>query len=98
MAKELKVRRGSGNVFADLGFGSEEASNLALRSELMMEIERYVTREALTQRAAALRLGISQPRLNDLLRGRLAKFSLDALVALVEKTGQRVELRIRKAA
>jgi predicted XRE-type DNA-binding protein len=96
MSRRVKIERGSGNVFTDLGFPQAEAENLLLRSQLMSEV-RAVAR-GLTQAQAAKRLGVSQPRLNDLLRGKIEKFSLDALVVMLGKAGMHVELRVKKAA
>ena len=98
MRERVKVERGSGNVFVDLGFASDEAHNLLLRSELMMRVARFVKVSGLTQKQAAVRLGITQPRLNDVLKGRIDKFSLDALVNMLAKAGLRVKLTVRKAA
>ena len=67
-----------------------------LRSQLMSEIQDIA--EGLTQAQAAKRLGVSQPRVNDLLRGKIDKFSLDALVIMLNKAGMHVEMRVRKAA
>ncbi len=97
MTERLKMERGSGNVFLDIGFSPEEAQNLHLRSELMTRVERYVKRGGTTQTEAARALGITQPRLNDLLRGKIDKFSLDALVNMLGHAGMRVELRVKKA-
>ncbi len=96
MSTKLKMTRGSGNVFHDLGFSPIEAENLLLRAQLMDRV-RDVAKDA-TQREAAKRFGITQPRLNDLLRGRIDKFSLDALVNMLGNAGMRVELRVKKAA
>lgn len=98
MNEKLKITRGSGNVFLDLGFSKDEAENLKLRAELMMKIEDYVRVGGMTQVEAAKRLGLSQPRLNDLLRGKIDKFSLDALVNMLAKAGMRIEMKVRKAA
>ena len=94
----LKVRRGSGNVFRDLGFSERESQNLLLRAELALCIEDFVKRSGLTQLAAAKRLRLTQPRLNALLKGKIELFSLDALVNIATYAGLRVELKIRKAA
>ena len=94
----MKIERGSGNVFRDIGFSPDEAQNLHLRSELMTRVEQFVKRSGVTQTAAARALGITQPRLNDLLRGKIDKFSLDALVNMLGHAGMRVELRVKKAA
>ena len=98
MTERLKIERGSGNVFLDIGFSPEEAHNLLLRSELMSRIERYVKRNSMTQTEAARALGVTQPRLNDLLRGKIDKFSLDALVNMLAHAGMRVEMKVKKAA
>ncbi len=98
MTERLKMERGSGNVFADIGFPPEEAQNLQLRSTLMTRVEQYVKRSGDTQAAAARALGITQPRLNDLLRGKIDKFSLDALVNMLAHAGMRVEVTVKKAA
>ncbi len=98
MTEQLKMERGSGNVFADIGFSREEAQNLQLRSDLMTRIERFVKRSGMTQSDAGRALGVTQPRLNDLLRGKIDKFSLDALVKMLGHAGMRVEVRVKKAA
>lgn len=98
MVTGLKMERGSGNVFRDIGFSEQEAQNLALRSDLMIRIEEFVKRSGLTQKEAAARFGVTQPRLNDLLKGKIDKFSLDALVNMLGHGGMRVELRVKKAA
>ena len=84
--------RSSGNVFRDLGFGREEAEHLAIRSELMMKIEQLLLTRGLTQAVAAKLMGVSQPRVSDLLRGRLDLFSTDALIDMLARLGLRVRL------
>ena len=86
--------KSSGNVFADLGFELEEAANLKLRSQLMIEVDKALMEKKLTQQAAAKALGISQPRVSDLLRGKAEKFTIDALVNILTKLGHEVTLRI----
>lgn len=76
----------------------EQAANMRLRSELMIALRTQVEGWDSTQAQAAKRLRITQPRLNDLLRGRIGKFSLDALVALAEHAGLDVRLKVRAAA
>ena len=98
MAQKLKRISGSGNVFADLGFPAEEAENLKMRSELMIAIEKFYRGSGFTQSQAAKRLGITQPRLNALLKGRIDLFSVDALVNIASRAGLNVRLVIRKAA
>lgn len=98
MTERLKIERGSGNVFLDIGFSPEEAQNLLLRSELMSRVERFVKRSGMTQTKAARALGVTQPRLNDLLHRKIDKFSLDAPVNMLAHAGTRIELEVRKAA
>ncbi len=96
MSKKPTMTRGSGNVFQDIGFPPAEAEYLLLRAQLMSRV-RDAARGA-PQREAAKRFGITQPRLNDVLRGRIDKFSLDALVNMLAQAGMRVELRVKRAA
>ena len=74
------------------------AANLKARSSVMMAIEQTVRAWSVSQVIAAKRLGLTQPRLNDLLRGRINKFSLDALMTIAANAGLTVELKIEKAA
>ena len=76
----------------------EMAANMRLRAELMVQIERHVRDSGLSQADAAKALGVTQPRLSDLLRGRIDKFSLDALVNMLGRAGKEVSVRVRKAA
>ncbi|MGN6423651.1 MAG: helix-turn-helix domain-containing protein [Asticcacaulis sp.] len=75
-----------------------EAENMRLRSALMIELKDYIKREGLTQAKAASVLGVTQPRISDLLRGKIDLFGLDMLVTMIAKTGQHVEMRISRAA
>ena len=77
---------------------AETAANMRVRAELMVEIEHYVRQAKFSQTEAAKKLGITQPRLNDLLRGKIDKFSLDALVNMLGHAGREVLVRVRKAA
>lgn len=97
MTKRLKITRGSGNVFRDLGFSEAEAQNLLLRTDLMIRIEKLVKDSGLTQQEAAKILGVTQPRLNQLLKGKITEFSLDALVNMLASAGLKVELTVKKA-
>ena len=87
-----KVSRSSGNVFRDLGFGPEEAQHLLIRSELMLKIEKLLNEKGLTQAAAARLMGVSQPRVSDLLRGKIALFSTDSLIDMLAKLGVTVRV------
>jgi len=90
-----KVRRSSGNVFRDLGFPDAEAENLRIRSELIAGLRKVIEDEGLTQARAARLLGVSQPRVSDLVRGRIELFSIDSLVKMLAKVGIRVTVTAR---
>jgi len=98
MSEKLKITRASGNVFRDLGFDKEEAENLKLRSELMIHIEALFAKSGMTQAQAAKLVGLTVPRLNALLKGKINLFSLDALVNIAARAGLSVRLQVRKAA
>jgi predicted XRE-type DNA-binding protein len=98
MSEKLKRTHGGGNVFLDLGFDKAEAENLKLRAELMMRIEELYRKSGMTQAEAAKALGLTQPRLNALLKGKIGLFSLDALVNVASRAGLNVRLVIKKAA
>lgn len=74
------------------------AANLKVRAELMIALQNRIEKFRGTQADKARALVISQPRLNDLLRGRIGKFSLDALVNLVSRAGLKVDVKVRRAA
>ena len=89
-----QVIESSGNVFADLGFDSAEASILTMRSTLMNDLRSYIESNHLTQVEAAARLGIAQSRVSDLIRGKWEKFSLEMLIALEARVGRKVSLEL----
>jgi predicted XRE-type DNA-binding protein len=81
-------------VWGALAETAEEAANMRLRSAVAIAVRGAVEQWQMTQAEAARRLGVTQPRLNDLLRGRLDRFSLDALVGLAEHAGLSVRIEI----
>ena len=92
---EDSMTKSTGNVFADLGFSPAEARNLRMRSQLMTAIRKFIENERLTQAEAARRLNVSQPRVSDLIRGKIGRFSLDSLVNLLAAAGLELDLRIK---
>ncbi len=86
------------NVWDALEDDPIERASLKVRSDLMIALEQAVQGWKVTQKEAAARLGISQPRLNDLLKGRIGKFSLDALVDLATHAGLSVRVKITRQA
>src|SRR2546422_5259181 len=97
MTGKLKYVHGSGNIFIDLGFDKVEAENLKMRSDLMIRIVEFQRKSGMTQAAAAKALGLTQPRLNALLKGKIGQFSLDALVNIASRAGMNVRLEIGRA-
>ena len=92
---KLKVSRSSGNVFKDLGFTSEEAEHLKIRSDLMIQLQKLITARGLRQAQAAKILGVTQPRVSDLLRGRIDLFSTDAIIDMLARFGVRVKIVLK---
>ena len=72
----IKIRPSSGNVFRDLGFSREESENLKIRSNLMMRLSRLIEARKLTQAQAATLFGVTQPRVSDLVRGKIDRFGI----------------------
>lgn len=86
------------SVWDALEESTEAAASMRLRANLMIAVQRHVAASGLNQTQAAKELGLTQPRLNDLLRGRIDKFSLDALVNMLARAGKQVSVKVRKVA
>ena len=97
MKKGVKhITPADGNIFEDLGL--KEAENLKLRAELMVEIRRYIEENNLTQAVAAKMMGTTQPRLNDVIKGRIEKCTIDRLVNMLAAVGRHVTVNVSEAA
>lgn len=96
MKKEIEVKTFD-SVWDALADTPEQAANLRARAELMREIAAIVKENNWTQAEAATRCGVTQPRINDLLRGRVSRFSLDALVNIATAIGRRVHVLLKAA-
>ncbi|GAB3498511.1 hypothetical protein GCM10027399_23780 [Curvibacter fontanus] len=94
----LDARLGSDNVFRDLGFPEAEAQNLLLRGDMVIHIRKVIDKLGITQAEAAKLAGITQPRMNDLVKNRTQKFTLDALVNVAASLGYSVKLSLKKTA
>ena len=92
----MRVHRSSGNVFSDLGFSEDEAENLRVRSDLMISLTKLVEDRGLSRAQAAKLLGVSQPRIGDLLRGKIQVFSVDSLIEMLGHAGARVSVIIEQ--
>ena len=93
-ASDTRRIKSSGNIFLDLGFEPAEAKILALRAEVMIRLEEHLKAKGWTQAEAARRLGITQPRVSRLIKGKWQDFSLDMLLTLAARAGLTPELRL----
>ena len=89
-----KVVIGSKNVFEDLGFDPEEALNLKVRADLMLDLRAYIQEAGWTQKEAAMFLGETQPRISNLMNGEISRFSIDKLSNLLGKIGMEVKIEV----
>ena len=89
---DVKITPSSGNVFTDLGFDDDEAEHLRLRSTLMIEVRKLIKERKLTQAEAAKLFGVTQPRISNLVRGRIDLFSIDTLVGMLARAGIYVDV------
>lgn len=94
----IRMQRSSGNVFTDLGFPKEEAAHLLIRADLMIQLKKLIEERGLTQKHAAEVLGVTQPRISDLVRGRIDLFSIDTLVEMLTRLGVAVTLKTKRRA
>lgn len=85
------------SVWDALADTPEEAANLRARADLMRSLTDFITARGWTQKEAAARCHLTQPRINDLLRGRISRFSLDALVNIASALGLRIYLELKAA-
>lgn len=98
LAGSTYVTPAGGNVFADLGFEPDEAENLKVRAQLMGEVRRLIESRSLTQAQAGALLGVAQPRVSDLLRGKIGLFTIDALVNMLAHAGAHVSVAVAPGA
>jgi len=94
---DTKITPSSGNVFRDLGFGEDEAEHLRIRSTLMVAVRRLIEDRGLSQAAAAKLFGVTQPRISNLVRGRIDLFSIDTLIDMLARAGVHVDVVLSAA-
>lgn len=94
---KLKMTRSTGNVFRDLGFPPDAAEHLRIRSDLLIQLQKTLTSRRLKQAEAAKLLDVTQPRVSDLMRGRLDLFSVDTLIDMLARLGIRVRVAFRSS-
>ena len=93
----VRVTPSTGNVFRDLGFSKEESEHLLVRADLLIQVQKAITSKKLKQGEAAKVLRVTQPRISDLLRGRIDLFSTDALIDMLARLGVSVRLVTKTA-
>jgi predicted XRE-type DNA-binding protein len=91
--RRIKFEVGSGNIFADLGL--PDADELLLKSQIVVQLHRLIKARKLTQTEAAKRIGIGQPDLSNVLRGRFHGFSIERLMRMLTAFDQDVEITVR---
>jgi predicted XRE-type DNA-binding protein len=90
----MRAAKGSENVFLDCGFPPAEAENLRIRAKMMMALTGYIQERKVTQSRAARIMGVSQPRISDLVRGKIGRFTIDTLVNMVTAAGLKADVDI----
>ena len=93
---ETGLKKGSKNVFRELGFDEQRAAELTLKSALLLALQDAIRARQLTQSEAAQLLGVDQAKVSKILAGRLAGFSVERLVRYLSRLGHDVEVRIRR--
>ena len=94
MNDEITITKGSGNVFADLGL--PDAEEELIKARLVVALSELIESQGLSQAAAGARMGLSQPDVSKLLRGRIGGYSLERLLGFVRALGSDVEIKIRR--
>jgi predicted XRE-type DNA-binding protein len=95
LGSDVRVTPSTGNVFRDLGFSAEESAHLLVRSDLMIEVQKFIASRRLTQVQVAKILQVTQPRVSDLLRGRVDLFSTDTLLDMLGRLGVQVRFVLK---
>jgi predicted XRE-type DNA-binding protein len=85
-----KIVKESSNIFEDLGFGKEEATNLKIRADLMLDLRKFILSKNWTQTEAAIFFGETQPRISNLMNGDIERFAIDKLVQMLSQAGMNV--------
>lgn len=94
----MDITQGNRNVFEDIGFAPEEATNLKVRTDLMLNLRRLIEKKGWTQAEAAERLDETQPRISNLMTGEIDRFSIDKLVNMLSRAGLRVRVEVESTA
>ena len=89
-----RVIKGQDNIFEDLGFEPVEAANLKIRTDLILDLQKYIQKQEWTQQQAADFFNETQPRISNLMNGEIERFSIDKLVQMIAKTGMQIKVEV----
>jgi predicted XRE-type DNA-binding protein len=88
------ITKGSSNIFEDLGFDSQEATNLKIRADLMLDLRKFIKAQDWTQAEAAMFFGETQPRISNLMNGDIDRFGIDKLVQMLDRAGMNIRVLV----
>ena len=89
-----QVTKGQNNIFEDLGFEPAEAANLKIRTDLILDLQKYIQKQQWTQQEAADFFNETQPRISNLMNGDIERFSIDKLVQMIVKAGMQIKVEV----
>ena len=89
-----QIIKGQDNIFEDLGFEAAEATNLKIRADLILDLQKYIKQQKWTQQEAANFFNETQPRTSNLMSGKIERFSIDKLVQMIAKTGMQIKVEV----
>ena len=89
-----QIIKGQDNIFEDLGFEAAEATNLKIRADLILDLQKYIKQQKWTQQEAADFFNETQPRISNLMSGEIERFSIDKLVQMIAKTGMQIKVEV----
>ena len=89
-----RIIKAQENIFDDLGFEPDEAANLKIRADLILDLQRYIKKQEWTQQEAADFFNETQPRISNLMNGDIERFSIDKLVQMIVKTGMQIKVEV----
>jgi predicted XRE-type DNA-binding protein len=92
------ITKGSSNIFEDLGFDSQEATNLKIRADLMLDLRKFIKAQNWTQAESAMFFGETQPRISNLMNGDIDRFGIDKLVQMLSQAGMDVRVLVTSKA
>ncbi|MGL5939242.1 MAG: helix-turn-helix domain-containing protein [Waterburya sp.] len=90
----ISIEKGKQNIFEDLGFEPEIAANLKIRTDLILDLQKYIQEQGWTQNQAAKFFNETQPRISNLMNGDIERFSIDKLIIMIVQAGMQVKVEV----